>query len=197
MLRSFVITVLGGLESFLRRGHRGDHRRPDRDVQHPGGPGELPACHQLHPAGRRPPGPARGSRGVAPEATAPAMSAAPASRATSRTAYAVAALALIGFLAVPLVGVSNNAIRLLLTTFLWVTTSLAWNLLGGVTARSPSGSRSFTGWGPTTRGPVHQRGSHSVRRHRGGGCRGGVRLPPDRLPTFRLRGPTSPSPPSA
>ena len=117
------------------------------------------------------------------------MSAAPASRATSRAAYAVAALALLTFLAVPLVGVSNNAIRLLLTTFLWVATSLAWNLLGGVTGQVSFGFAVFYGLGAYTAGLSINGGVNPYAAIAAGGAVAAFGSLLIGLPTFRLRGP--------
>jgi branched-chain amino acid transport system permease protein len=117
------------------------------------------------------------------------MSAAPASRTTSRTAYAVAALALLAFLAVPLAGVSNNAIRLLLTTFLWVTTSLAWNLLGGVTGQVSFGFAVFYGLGAYTAGLSINGGVNPYAAIAAGGAVAAFGSLLIGLPTFRLRGP--------
>ena len=116
------------------------------------------------------------------------MSAAPASRTTSRAAYAVAALALLAFLAVPLVGISNNAIRLLLTTFLWVTTSLAWNLLGGVTGQVSFGFAVFYGLGAYTAGRSITGGVNPYAAIAAGGAVAAFGSLLIGLPTFRLRG---------
>jgi branched-chain amino acid transport system permease protein len=117
------------------------------------------------------------------------MSAAPASRATRLPAYAVAALALLAFLAVPWVGISNNAIRLLLTTFLWVTTSLAWNLLGGVTGQVSFGFAVFYGLGAYTAGLSINGGITPYAAIPAGGAVAAFGSLLIGLPTFRLRGP--------
>ena len=117
------------------------------------------------------------------------MSASPASRATSRAAYAVAALALLAFLALPRVGISNNAIRLLLTTFLWVTTSLAWNLLGGVTGQVSFGFAVFYGLGAYTAGLSINGGVNPYAAIAVGGAVAAFGSLLIGLPTFRLRGP--------
>jgi branched-chain amino acid transport system permease protein len=75
------------------------------------------------------------------------MSAATSPPTTSRPAAAFAALVLAALLLLPLLGLGGNTIRLLLVTFLWVTTSLAWNLLGGVAGQVSFGFAVFYGLG--------------------------------------------------
>jgi branched-chain amino acid transport system permease protein len=57
----------------------------------------------------------------------------------------LAALAL-----VPLLSPSPNLVRLLFTTFLWVTTSIAWNLVGGFAGQVSFGFAVFYGMGAYT-----------------------------------------------
>ena len=72
------------------------------------------------------------------------------SPATSRLPAATASLALLALILVPLVGLPSNVIRLLLITLVWVTTSLAWNLLGGVSGQVSFGFAVFYGLGAYT-----------------------------------------------
>jgi branched-chain amino acid transport system permease protein len=117
------------------------------------------------------------------------MSAAPASRTTRLPAYAAATAALLALAALPLAGVPNNAIRLLLTTFLWVTTSLAWNLLGGVTGQVSFGFAVFYGLGAYTAALSINGGVTPYAAIPAGGAVAAFGSVLIGIPTFRLRGP--------
>src|ERR1700722_2987345 len=71
------------------------------------------------------------------------------SKATTSKLIPVAApLALLAVLAAfPLLGPGPNGIRLLFVTLVWVTTSVAWNLLGGFAGQVSFGFAVFYGLG--------------------------------------------------
>jgi branched-chain amino acid transport system permease protein len=57
---------------------------------------------------------------------------------------------LVALAAVPLLGPNPNTIRLLFVTFVWVTTSIAWNILGGFGGQVSFGFAVFYGLGAYT-----------------------------------------------
>ncbi len=111
------------------------------------------------------------------------------SPATNRLPAATASLALLALILVPLVGLPSNVIRLLLITLVWVTTSLAWNLLGGVSGQVSFGFAVFYGLGAyATAIAINGRINPYVAFTMGGlvAALGSVLIG---IPTFRLRGP--------
>ncbi len=117
------------------------------------------------------------------------MNAASSPRMRGRPGAAFAALVLAALLLAPFADLSSNVIRLLLVTLLWVATSLAWNLLGGVTGQVSFGFAVFYGLGAYTAAFVINGGiNHYVAFGVGGlvAALGSILIG---VPTFRLRGP--------
>ena len=65
----------------------------------------------------------------------------------ARIKLALPWIALAALLAVHALGLGANIVRLLFITFVWVTTSLAWNLLGGLAGQVSFGFAVFYGLG--------------------------------------------------
>jgi len=108
----------------------------------------------------------------------------------SRLARAAAPFVLLGVLAtVPLFGPNPNTIRLLFVTFVWVTTSIAWNILGGFGGQVSFGFAVFYGLGAYTAAVSINRGVNPLLSFL---LAAGVAVLASivvGLPTFRLRGP--------
>jgi branched-chain amino acid transport system permease protein len=117
------------------------------------------------------------------------MNAGTSSPATYRLPAAMAALAVLALLFVPLVGLSSNVIRLLLITLLWVTTSLAWNLLGGIAGQVSFGFAVFYGLGAYTGAFAINGGINPYVAFTMGGLVAALGSVLIGMPTFRLRGP--------
>ncbi len=117
------------------------------------------------------------------------MNAGTSSPATNRLPVAVAALALLALLLVPLVGLPSNVTRLLLVTLLWVTMSLAWNLLGGVAGQVSFGFAVFYGLGAYTASFTINSGINPYVAFTMGGLVATLGSVLIGIPTFRLRGP--------
>jgi len=100
-----------------------------------------------------------------------------------------AALTLAALLLVPALGLSGNLIRLLLVTLLWVATSLAWNLLGGVTGQVSFGFAVFYGLGAYAAAFAINGGLNPYLAFVAGGLVAGLASVLIGVPTFRLRGP--------
>jgi len=109
--------------------------------------------------------------------------------ATNRLPAGVAALALMALLLVPHVGLPGNVIRLLLVTLLWVATSLAWNLLGGVAGQVSFGFAVFYGLGAYAAAIAINGGIHPYVAFAVGGLVATLGSILIGIPTFRLRGP--------
>ena len=114
------------------------------------------------------------------------MTASPGRR---RWAGAAGALGLAALLLVPLAGPQGNLIRLLLVTLLWVTTSLAWNLLGGVAGQVSFGFAVFYGLGAYASAFAINAGINPYVAFAAGGLTAAVGSILVGVPAFRLRGP--------
>ncbi len=117
------------------------------------------------------------------------MSGAPASPVRSCLAAAASLLVLAGLLLVPLIGASGNTIRLVLITLLWVATSLAWNLLGGVAGQVSFGFAVFYGLGAYAAAFAINGGINPYAAFAAGGLTAALASVLIGIPTFRLRGP--------
>jgi len=96
----------------------------------------------------------------------------------------VAVLALL-----PSAGLTPNLIRLFFITFVWVTTSLGWNLLGGFAGQVSFGFAVFYGLGAYTAAWMIDRGVNPYLSFVAAGLISALASVPVGLPTFRLRGP--------
>ncbi len=117
------------------------------------------------------------------------MSAASAPPAMNRPVAACTALALGALCLTPLIGPGGNVIRLLLVTCLWVTTSLAWNLLGGVAGQVSFGFAVFYGLGAYAAAFAINGGLNPYLALALGGLVATLGSLLIGTPTFRLRGP--------
>ena len=89
----------------------------------------------------------------------------------------------------PLLGLGPNAVRLLFVTFVWVTVSIAWNILGGFGGQVSFGFAVFYGLGAYAAALAVNSGLHTVVALL---LAAGVAMLASfviGLPTFRLRGP--------
>ncbi len=89
----------------------------------------------------------------------------------------------------PSAGLTPNLIRLFFVTFIWVTTSLGWNLLGGFTGQVSFGFAVFYGLGAYTGALMIDRGVNPYLSFVAAGLLPAVASVFIGLPTFRLRGP--------
>jgi branched-chain amino acid transport system permease protein len=89
----------------------------------------------------------------------------------------------------PAAGPSANVIRLLFITFVWVTTSLGWNLLGGFTGQVSFGFAVFYGLGAYTAALMIDRGVNPYLSFVAAGLLPALASFFIGVPTFRLRGP--------
>jgi branched-chain amino acid transport system permease protein len=96
----------------------------------------------------------------------------------------VAALSLL-----PLLISSPNVVRLLFTTFLWVTTSIAWNLLGGFAGQVSFGFAVFYGMGAYTTALLMNAGVNPYPAFLASAVTAALVSLVVGLPAFRLRGP--------
>jgi branched-chain amino acid transport system permease protein len=117
------------------------------------------------------------------------MKAAPSSPERSRWTIGSGALTLTLLLLIPLAEPHGNLIRLLFGTFLWVTTSLAWNLLGGVTGQVSFGFAVFYGLGAYISAFAINAGINPYAAFLAGGLASAVGSILVGIPAFRLRGP--------
>jgi branched-chain amino acid transport system permease protein len=101
----------------------------------------------------------------------------------------MAGLVLVTLVLVPVVGFAGNVIRLLLVTLLWVATSLAWNLLGGVAGQVSFGFAVFYGLGAYTAAFGINGGINPYVAFVLGGLVAALGSVLIGVPTFRLRGP--------
>ncbi|HSB72436.1 MAG TPA: branched-chain amino acid ABC transporter permease [Candidatus Methylomirabilis sp.] len=117
------------------------------------------------------------------------MKAPPAPAGRRRWAGAAGVLGLLALLLIPLTEPQGNLIRLLLVTLLWVTTSLAWNLLGGVTGQVSFGFAVFYGLGAYASAFAINAGINPYVAFVAGGLSAAVGSILVGIPAFRLRGP--------
>ena len=89
----------------------------------------------------------------------------------------------------PSAGLSANLTRLFFVTFVWVTTSLGWNLLGGFTGQVSFGFAVFYGLGAYSAALTIDRGVNPYLSFIAAGLIPAVASVFIGLPTFRLRGP--------
>src|SRR6267154_1441967 len=98
-------------------------------------------------------------------------------------------LLLLVLLLLPQVHLSDNLIRLLFITAVWTTTSLAWNLLGGMAGQVSFGFAVFFGLGAYTTALLMHAGHSPYFGFIGGAAIAMLASYFIGLPTFRLRGP--------
>src|SRR6201996_2713574 len=96
---------------------------------------------------------------------------------------------LAGLLLLPAANPSDNIIRLLFVTAVWTTTSLAWNLIGGMAGQVSFGFAVFFGLGAYTTALLMQYGHNPYFSFIGGAAIAMLASFFIGLPTFRLRGP--------
>ncbi|HYL14427.1 MAG TPA: branched-chain amino acid ABC transporter permease [Terriglobales bacterium] len=89
----------------------------------------------------------------------------------------------------PLLISSPNLVRLLFTTFLWVTTSIAWNLLGGFAGQVSFGFAVFYGMGAYTTALLMNAGVNPYPAFLASAVTAALVSLVVGLPAFRLRGP--------
>lgn len=92
-------------------------------------------------------------------------------------------------LALPLTGPSSNTVRLVFTTAVWIITSIAWNLLGGLTGQVSFGFAVFYGLGAYTTALMINSGRNPYFAFLGGMGIAALASFLVGLPTFRLHGP--------
>ncbi len=98
-------------------------------------------------------------------------------------------LLLIVLLALPVVGLSANMMRLLFITAVWTITSVGWNLIGGVTGQVSFGFAVFYGLGAYTTALLINSGRGAIFALAGAAAIAVMASFLVGLPTFRLRGP--------
>jgi branched-chain amino acid transport system permease protein len=96
---------------------------------------------------------------------------------------------LAGLLLLPAASPSDNVIRLLFVTAVWTTTSLGWNLLGGMAGQVSFGFAVFFGLGAYTTALLMHAGHSPYFGFLGGAAVAVLASFLIGLPTFRLRGP--------
>jgi branched-chain amino acid transport system permease protein len=110
--------------------------------------------------------------------------------ARRRFAFAVAPLLLLAVLAaLPALGLGPNTVRLLFVTFVWITVSIAWNILGGFCGQVSFGFAVFYGLGAYTAALSVNSGINSVVSLLLAASVAVLASLLVGLPTFRLRGP--------
>jgi branched-chain amino acid transport system permease protein len=110
-------------------------------------------------------------------------------RWTTARASILPAVLLVIFAVLPLPISSPNFFRLLFTTFLWITTSIAWNLLGGVAGQVSFGFAVFYGTGAYTTALLMNAGVNPFLAFLASGITAALVSLIVGLPAFRLRGP--------
>jgi branched-chain amino acid transport system permease protein len=98
-------------------------------------------------------------------------------------------LLLVVLLFLPQAGLSSNLIKLVFITAVWTTTSVAWNLLGGMAGQVSFGFAVFYGIGAYTTGILMHAGWNPYLAFLAGGVLAAAASFLIGLPTFRLRGP--------
>jgi len=111
------------------------------------------------------------------------------SRLETRTRALLPWALLIVLALLPVAGLTANVIRLCFITFVWVTTSLGWNLLGGFTGQVSFGFAVFYGLGAYTAALMIDRGVNPYISFVAAGVIPALASFFIGLPTFRLRGP--------
>jgi branched-chain amino acid transport system permease protein len=111
------------------------------------------------------------------------------SRLEARAGALLPWLLLAALAILPAAGLTPNLIRLLFVTFVWVTTSLGWNLLGGFTGQVSFGFAVFYGLGAYTAALMIDRGVNPYLSFLAAGFIPALASLLIGLPTFRLRGP--------
>lgn len=111
------------------------------------------------------------------------------SRLEARVRMLLPWLLLVVLAILPVAGLGPNLIRLFFITFIWVTTSLGWNLLGGFTGQVSFGFAVFYGLGAYTTGLLIDRGINPYLSFVAAAIVAAVASVFIGLPTFRLRGP--------
>ena len=111
------------------------------------------------------------------------------SRLESRVRTVLPWLMLVVLALLPAAGLGANIIRLLFITFVWVTTSLGWNLLGGFTGQVSFGFAVFYGLGAYAAALMIDRGINQYLSFVAAGLVAALASFLVGLPTFRLRGP--------
>jgi branched-chain amino acid transport system permease protein len=104
-----------------------------------------------------------------------------------RVAIPMALLAALA--AMPWIGVESNLLRLLFITFIWTTTGIAWNILGGFAGQVSFGFAVFYGLGAYTAAILINSGSNPYLCFLGSALVASLASLIIGLPTFRLRGP--------
>ena len=112
-----------------------------------------------------------------------------ASFSPRRLAFLVPWLGFLVLLLGPLTGPSPNVIRLLMTTAVWIITSVAWNLVGGLTGQVSFGFAVFYGLGAYVTALLINAGRNPYFAFLGGMAIAVLASFLVGLPTFRLRGP--------
>ncbi len=111
------------------------------------------------------------------------------SRLEARARLVLPGLLLVVLALLPTAGLTPNLIRLLFITFVWVTASLGWNLLGGFTGQVSFGFAVFYGLGAYTAALMIDRGVNPYLSFLGAALIPALASFFIGLPTFRLRGP--------
>ncbi len=93
------------------------------------------------------------------------------------------------FGALPWLGLGPNFTRLMFTTFVWITASVAWNLLGGFAGQVSFGFAVFYGLGAYTAAMCINQGVNAYMAFLIAGAVAAAASLAIGLPTFRLRGP--------
>lgn len=105
------------------------------------------------------------------------------------TSAAVPLALLVALTALPWLGLGPNIGRLFFFTFVWITTSVAWNLLGGFAGQVSFGFAVFYGLGAYTAALAINAGVHPFLAFLAAGAMAAGASLLIGLPTFRLRGP--------
>ncbi len=112
-----------------------------------------------------------------------------ASFSPRRIAFLVPWLVFLVLLLWPLTNPSPNAVRLLMTTAVWIISSVAWNLVGGLTGQVSFGFAVFYGLGAYATALLINSGRNPYFAFLGGMAIAVLASFLVGLPTFRLRGP--------
>lgn len=107
----------------------------------------------------------------------------------SNPRYILGAAFFFALAALPWFGLSPNLTRMLFTSFVWITVSVAWNLLGGFAGQVSFGFAVFYGLGAYTGAMVINQGVNAYVAFLVAGTVAAAASLAIGLPTFRLRGP--------